>query len=790
MFARGRSCWSALAVAGALALGLGGCGGGSSKFQCIPCSAESVCVAPAQCVEGLCIAPGQDRNRCPPQASAGASVGSASTGASSGGSGTSTTSSSASATASSSSSSATSSSSSSTASSSSGSGSTGTSSSASSSASSSSSGGTTATPCYLSDPDAGPPLDQICGVMHQGLANALQSVVFTCGGDPSDLPHLNVQTEMAVVALQNSQISGAGGADPFSDLQGTPQFGGGYFSEVPVGPILQILGCDADAGPIPGLGTTPTGMLGLTAQQLQDSVARGALCYDPAAAARCMAHGQQVLLGVDAGISSGDASCRGIFVPNVGLGGACSRGVECQSHLYCRPTDADVSCGGTCQYFQTVGQVCNEQVLCDPYSYCDAAPDGGLVCMPRSVQGGVCAGYNACQPGLICNSSTNRCASFGELGDRCDDGTVCDPFASGLFCVGGVCQLQGNLGGACSPLADPLDPTSSEGPLASCAGCALCINATALDGGDDGDGGTLDGGLVGTCATYIQDFAPCTSDTGCKPFSFCGPSQICVPRPREGQACTSTASSLDQGNCLWNDDVCARPDGGASGTCVSEYAAHLAPCGSCAGTALPCSCFDDHDTCAVLGDGGMACVGPAAAGEACMNVACAAGLACSSVWGDGGAISDGGGFVCVAPGAAGAPCAVLPCEADALCATTDADGGALPEPVCVAAPPVGQPCLTGRCGPGLTCDATGNCTDGLPLGASCSSDTDCDSGFCGDYSHRCIRDYCGSDLPMAPLASAQLSGCGACRPGQGAAGAENLIFFGMAVVVLGRKRRS
>jgi hypothetical protein len=219
-------------------------------------------------------------------------------------------------------------------------------------------------------------------------------------------------------------------------------------------------------------------------------------------------------------------------------------------------------------------------------------------------------------------------------------------------------------------------------------------------------------GLLCASGTCVD---PCTVLTGLGAGEVCrGPSGDELDRCADGLVCSfdtnRCGTGLDAGASCYDGGLCgeglycAYDEFGGSAFCTPEPQAGQ-PCGNggqC-GEGLQC----DWNT--------ALCRGPAALGESCESVSCEQGLVC-----------DFSINACAVPPALGQPCPFGDCAEGSWC-----DNSIMPQALCVAVAPDGQPC-TGhsRCESGY-CPA-GYCLPRPALGENCSELFVCAEGLACD----------------------------------------------------------
>ncbi len=416
----------------------------------------------------------------------------------------------------------------------------------------------------------------------------------------------------------------------------------------------------------------------------------------------------------------------------------------------------------------------------------------------------------SCVDGYCCNTACNTpCRTCAAIPGSCTPVTSADDPDS---CAGAsTCDATGacakDVGLTCALPWECASGFCADGRCCSSAcsgGCDVCNvvpgTCTVVAAGTAGAGPS--------CAPYLCDGVgaacpvTCSADSGCANTHYCGAAGICVPRKGAGAACNPAAGAdcrvagcrnCSSSNCV-DGYCCDGPCSGAcngcrgadlgwagafNGTCANAPAGFIGepPCGTyaCNGAAPTCAtnCTSDLECgplhyCAVGGScqprkaQGQAC--NAGAGADCLVGGC---RVCSSA---GGCVD---GFCCSAScsGACDVCAAALGASTDGTC--TPAASGSAGVPSCAPFLCDGSSsvCAT-TCSSDAECAAAafcgpGGCTPDLPVGGSCTSGSQCLSGFCVDGV--CCSTACGG-LCQACAASLKEGGgsdgtCGAARAG-------------------------
>jgi hypothetical protein len=364
----------------------------------------------------------------------------------------------------------------------------------------------------------------------------------------------------------------------------------------------------------------------------------------------------------------------------------CSSGIECSSGNCADSVCCTSACSGTCE-------ACNLFGLGGTCYFIPAGTDPDDECFV----------YTTCDGDGSCTSLNGvPCGSGGECASGwCVDGFCCES-ACGALCE--ACDQPGNEGN-CRPV-----PAGSD-PYGECSGALVC----------DGSGG---------CAA--PDGYPCTSSPECASGwcvdGFCcgdacsGPCEACDIAGSEGTCSYIPADSDPDDECPGaltcdgtgacsgqNGEACGSGTECISGWCVDGYCCNSSCPDLCESCGLPgsegaCSNVpagtDPYDECAgvTVCDGTGGCALPNGA-------ACSGSAECASAWCvDGFCCAGSCSGTCEACNIAGSEgtCSYIPADSD-------------PDDECPGA---------------LTCDGAGSCSG--QNGESCSSPSECISGWCVD----------------------------------------------------------
>jgi hypothetical protein len=458
------------------------------------------------------------------------------------------------------------------------------------------------------------------------------------------------------------------------------------------------------------------------------------------------------------------------------------------------------SCGGFgCAAANSCKAACSVDGDCAPRSFCNAT------CVAQLATGQPCTRDGQCLSGVCAGGTT--CA-IGAIGAACTDATHC----SSGFCADGVCcstacagpcdvcsqALGATADGTCTPAPAGYGGTCGAyvcpGGVTDC-GASLCV-------ADDGCAPGYYCGADQACHPQKTDGAACSTIAGADCLTdgcrACGSAGGCV----DGVCCKSVCAGPCS-TCSASPGVCLRAPKGDQGR--PGCGAYL-----CNGSAANCplTCSGDADCAPPAGHCvGGACVGLFARGEPCVSSAeceshnCVDHVCCNSS-------CTGDCFACDLPGSIGVCTQMVhgvdwrrrcpgtglckaSCGADALCAFPD-EARACHPPGCVTAVLLHRAMSCdgfGACAErgALDCDpfacrgatCPGTCVDssycanpnlcvnqscGLNrvIGAACSANSDCTSGFCADGV--CCQTACASKCMACNLPGS----VGTCAVGENA----------------------
>ena len=249
----------------------------------------------------------------------------------------------------------------------------------------------------------------------------------------------------------------------------------------------------------------------------REALSAGRLSFDGVAARKCLAYYRALRCGEDGDNSDDLRACTRIYRPQVADGGACRAGGECRSGT-CN-TSGPTGCPGVC----VSGSLCNP-LTCDEDSFCDPQT---RACAPRRPPGAACSpsfDHASCQPGLVCIGGV--CEVPQQSGGACGGATgLC---ATGFYCDTDIviCKPRVGTGGPCRSGRE-------------CQDGLWCVSP-------DGPSPT-----PGTCKPVLDFPSACDPDLGtapaiCPTHAQCDPStRQCVERPPRPGASCATEACLD-----------------------------------------------------------------------------------------------------------------------------------------------------------------------------------------------------------------------------------------------------
>jgi hypothetical protein len=380
----------------------------------------------------------------------------------------------------------------------------------------------------------------------------------------------------------------------------------------------------------------------------------------------------------------------------------------------------------------------NDTPLLSPDGEVDVPPDGRNDTMLPAEDGRPEGGTSLKGPGELCSIGA-ECA-----GGQCADGVCCDKACVG--CSACTKALTSKSDGTCASVSNGIDPHGTCGTSCSgstlttlvCNGTGTCTTATSQ---------ACPGGVL--CAdSSVCKSTSCSSDSQCAGGYRCNGTS-CVPKKTLGSSCGA-------------GDECS------SGNCVSSICCSSSSCPACQ------TCSGTGGTCAMAANSnGQSCgtnmyCSSGVCGACTPNQACSTGNACEN----GATSCSTGTSVCVKDGNqdTGTPCgAKQSCSGTTLTTADQCDGNGkcilgtssscpygCTNNDCTTLAPVGAPCTTSSQCASRACAGvgTGTCqaTCGDAVGATCcvdkggctAADSSCSSGkcvsTCGDLGRQCCAD--------------------------------------------------
>lgn len=492
-----------------------------------------------------------------------------------------------------------------------------------------------------------------------------------------------------------------------------------------------------------------------------------------------------------------------------GCSAGCAQGARCVRDTCFPVTCGAVACGAD--------EVCEDDV-------CVSVACAGLLCAEgsRCLRGECFAdlcGATVCGEGRVCDGA--QCVEAACAGVQCGEGSTCrggrcDQCLAGFIALDGGCGRLRPSGQSCGEGRECETGICSSGVccltpcLGQCEGCDSSGQCRSRARGEEGSPACFPGRCGGERLSCVED---CLLDSDCAAGAVCdrsGPSPRCLPKYRNGTACTQ-GTQCASGFCVGGrccdtacEGTCATcngltsdgfPTGTPLGTCtpVPVGGTPASRCGDflCDGLVQTCptSCGTDRACRADRWCGPATCANPLLGngaacdrGRQCLSGQCVDGFCCDSA-------CTGECAACNLPGREGV------CSGETGPRTADggycSEGIGCPQPCdgvcqecstrvcreridngragacgnfgCGGRFDAGCPtsCSTGTtegCAQGFFCEPVGPGRCGLQrvVGAVCSSDPECQTG-------RCCGGYC-----VEVNDSNHCTGCGqACFPGAG-----------------------
>lgn len=342
----------------------------------------------------------------------------------------------------------------------------------------------------------------------------------------------------------------------------------------------------------------------------------------------------------------------------------------------------------TCVSLPGAGSACYDSYYCAPSAYCDFST---TTCKPRVGQDQACT-YNNCAQGLWCNYNATggaKCAPLLGQGASCTVGdSSCQ---SGLTCRNNTCQAPGGVNAPCQYYSDCASNLECDSVLRTCQTYTYSLpqGASCTDSSQN-------------CASpNVCRGAQNNPDGGIGTQGTCGQAML-------GDSCTSLYSYCpDQAHCQLVD--------AGVGTCVAST--HGSACGETNNCLVGDYC-NQSQICVPKGTSGSACSGTGS---------CQAPLQCVTQSTDGG--SSG---LCGNLGGLNAACAGLNgCLFPYACINGFCSSAAHANEPCLN----GYLCFNGACQLDAGTTGFGLCTGSKHAdGESCTYSTDCQSGYCRNFS--------------------------------------------------------
>ncbi|MFT3839945.1 MAG: hypothetical protein QM723_23360 [Myxococcaceae bacterium] len=343
---------------------------------------------------------------------------------------------------------------------------------------------------------------------------------------------------------------------------------------------------------------------------------------------------------------------------------------------------------GTCVSLPGPGAPCYNGYSCAPSAYCDTSSTNHM-CVARVGQNQPCS-FDTCTDGLYCNYnlSTPTCQPLKGQGAACSpfDGTC----QSSLTCLNGQCSPRLGLGAVCQSYDNCTFGLSCDSILLTCQQPTYQLQ----------QGAACTDSTLGCRSPYYCRGAQQNPDGGVGTEGTCG-------QPALGDSCTQLYDPCpDQAYCNLVD--------AGVGTCASSN--HGSPCGRNS-NCLPGDYCNPSGICVPEGGAGAPC--DSSSGE------CQSPLQCVSQAGD-------GGSVCGTLGGLNAACAGSnSCIFPYTCINGFCSSSAHANEPCLA----GYLCFNGACQQDAGSTGYGLCTGNkLADGEPCFIGTDCQSGYCKNFS--------------------------------------------------------
>jgi hypothetical protein len=210
-----------------------------------------------------------------------------------------------------------------------------------------------------------------------------------CGGDDgTPVPLDNLGMELSTVSCAKM-------FDCCTDAEIMKQFMGITYEDQPITTEEQCVGFSNAI------------FTGLAVTQYKESLAKGRIEYDEAAAGGCIAAIEDVSCSEYGGREFlDDSRCRPFIIPKVANDGACTEDYECTSDN-CAGADGDTE--GACKPIPTAGQACDDD--CADGLYCGFDTSNGMrVCQALKANGAMCSLDRECESDT-CDDASHLCAT-------------------------------------------------------------------------------------------------------------------------------------------------------------------------------------------------------------------------------------------------------------------------------------------------------------------------------------------------------------------------------------------
>jgi len=480
-------------------------------------------------------------------------------------------------------------------------------------------------------------------------------------------------------------------------------------------------------------GKKVTGTMCQTAAECASGYCEQGYCCNTGCAATCMSCALTGTQGTCTAIAAGQAPAAASQCPMATMS-TCGNDGKCNG----AGASEQWSAGTQCMPPSCTGSTLTSAGTCDGSGLCKAGTNS--MCDPFK-----CGTTSAC--GVVCATnadcvSPNTCMS-GSCGKK-PPGSTCSAGAEcvSTFCVQGVC-----CNSACTGTCKSCTVTGSVGTCANVpAGQTPTPSTQCTDGGSAscGNDGTCDGN--GACRNYV-------SSTVCAAAS-CAGSTYTPPRTCNGTGTCGAASSSSCGayNCDTTNNIC-KTTCTADTDCVSPNVCNGGTCskkilGAPCATATECnSGFCAQGVCCATACTGtcQSCALSASLGT-CANVPAGQAPNPTGQCTDGGATTCGQNGMCDGTGkcqlyANGTVCVAGSCTGSTLTPARTCDGAGSCKTVTTslcdpyACDTTNKVCKT-TCASTTDCASPNTCTlpagtcGQKPLGATCASGSECNSGLC------------------------------------------------------------